>query len=304
MARRRVRAFVPLRRQRARRGRHVFEQQDDLSQRDHRRGTASRRTSRCPSAAPGLVEIWPLIEPDEKREIEAWDAPFDDLRRRARACSWRSARSRATVARRWQPKRGDARRATFWCWCASAGRCSRRSSARSRTTDIEVAGADRLVLTEHIAVMDLMALADALLLPRGRSRARDRAQEPAVRSDEDDLFALAWERKGRCARPCAPRRRTRALRRPRRARPLSRAGAARYAVRLLCACCSAPSAAASASSRGSGTRPTTCSTNSSISRSTTRRRETPSLQGFVAWLRTAQGRDQARHGDRRATRCG
>ncbi len=30
---------------------------------------------------------------------------------------------------------------------------------------IPVAGADRLVLTEHIAVMDLMTLADALLLP-------------------------------------------------------------------------------------------------------------------------------------------
>ena len=29
-----------------------------------------------------------------------------------------------------------------------------------------MAGADRLVLTEHIAVMDLMALADALLLPQ------------------------------------------------------------------------------------------------------------------------------------------
>jgi ATP-dependent helicase/nuclease subunit A len=43
---------------------------------------------------------------------------------------------------------------------------------------IPVAGADRLVLTEHIAVMDLMVLADALLLPeddlalRPRSRAR------------------------------------------------------------------------------------------------------------------------------------
>ena len=40
---------------------------------------------------------------------------------------------------------------------------------------IAVAGADRLMLTEHIAVMDLMVLADALLLPAGRSRARDRA---------------------------------------------------------------------------------------------------------------------------------
>src|SRR4029079_5991226 len=28
-------------------------------------------------AAPGLVELWPLVEPAEKEEPEAWDAPFD-----------------------------------------------------------------------------------------------------------------------------------------------------------------------------------------------------------------------------------
>jgi len=37
------------------------------------------------------------------------------------------------------------------------------------------------VLTEHIAVMDLMALADALLFPGGRSGAGQRAEVPAVR---------------------------------------------------------------------------------------------------------------------------
>ena len=37
---------------------------------------------------------------------------------------------------------------------------------------IAVAGADRLVLTEHIAVMDLMALADALLCRMTTSRWR------------------------------------------------------------------------------------------------------------------------------------
>ena len=30
-----------------------------------------------PDAAPGLVELWPLIEPADEREIEGWDAPFD-----------------------------------------------------------------------------------------------------------------------------------------------------------------------------------------------------------------------------------
>ena len=46
---------------------------------------------------------------------------------------------------------------------------------------VEVAGADRLVLTEHIAVMDLMALADALLLPQDDLALADGAAQPAVR---------------------------------------------------------------------------------------------------------------------------
>ena len=30
-----------------------------------------------PDAVPGLVEVWPLIAPAERKEIEGWDAPFD-----------------------------------------------------------------------------------------------------------------------------------------------------------------------------------------------------------------------------------
>src|SRR5262244_706783 len=32
-----------------------------------------------PEVSPGVVEIWDAIKPDEKREVEAWDAPFDDV---------------------------------------------------------------------------------------------------------------------------------------------------------------------------------------------------------------------------------
>ena len=57
-----------------------------------------------------------------------------------------------------------------------------------KNAEIPVAGADRLVLTEHIAVMDLMALADALLLPDDDLALAERAQEPAVRSEREQLF--------------------------------------------------------------------------------------------------------------------
>ncbi len=47
---------------------------------------------------------------------------------------------------------------------------------------VPVAGADRLMLTEHIAVMDLMALADALLLPQDDLALATVLKSPLVRA--------------------------------------------------------------------------------------------------------------------------
>src|SRR6202035_5100789 len=59
---------------------------------------------------------------------------------------------------------------------------------------VEVAGTDRLMLTEHIAVMDLMVLADALLLPEDDLALATVLRSPLFGFDEDDLFAIAWDR--------------------------------------------------------------------------------------------------------------
>jgi ATP-dependent helicase/nuclease subunit A len=62
--------------------------------------------------------------------------------------------------------------------------------------NIPVAGADRLKLTEHIAIIDLMNLADALLLPRDDLALAVALKSPLFGLDDDDLFTLAWQRKG------------------------------------------------------------------------------------------------------------
>jgi ATP-dependent helicase/nuclease subunit A len=59
---------------------------------------------------------------------------------------------------------------------------------------VEVAGADRLVLTEHIAVMDLIALADALLLHEDDLALATVLRSPLFGFTDDDLFAIAWDR--------------------------------------------------------------------------------------------------------------
>ena len=61
---------------------------------------------------------------------------------------------------------------------------------------IPVAGADRLKLTEHIAIIDLMNLADALLLPQDDLALAVALKSPLFGLDDDDLFTLAWQRKG------------------------------------------------------------------------------------------------------------
>jgi ATP-dependent helicase/nuclease subunit A len=52
------------------------------------------------------------------------------------------------------------------------------------------------VLTEHIAVMDLMALADALLLPDDDLALACLLKSPLFGLSEEQLFDLAWDRKG------------------------------------------------------------------------------------------------------------
>ena len=61
---------------------------------------------------------------------------------------------------------------------------------------IKVAGADRLVLTEQIAVQDLMALGDFLVLPEDDLALAAVLKSPLIGLDDDDLLALAPKRRG------------------------------------------------------------------------------------------------------------
>jgi ATP-dependent helicase/nuclease subunit A len=61
---------------------------------------------------------------------------------------------------------------------------------------VPVAGADRLVLTEQIAVQDLMALGDALALPDDELALAAALKSPLFGLDDDDLMALAHGRTG------------------------------------------------------------------------------------------------------------
>jgi ATP-dependent helicase/nuclease subunit A len=61
---------------------------------------------------------------------------------------------------------------------------------------VAVAGADRMVLTEQLAVMDLMALAEVLLLPEDDLTLATVLKSPLIGLSEEELFEIAWNRPG------------------------------------------------------------------------------------------------------------
>ena len=145
-----------------------------------------------PDAAPGLVELWPLVEPAEKKEIEGWDAPFDTESEKS---------PRVLLAQK------IAKHVKLWCANGLAARdvlvlVRQRGPLFEaiiralKNESVPVAGADRLVLTEHIAVMDLMALADCVLLPNDDLALASVLKSPLFGLTEEQLFELAWNRKG------------------------------------------------------------------------------------------------------------
>jgi ATP-dependent helicase/nuclease subunit A len=145
-----------------------------------------------PDAAPGLVEIWDTIKPQDKREIEAWDAPFDEL-----AETSPQVRLAAKIARSVRRLTEQGTRAgDVLVLVRQRGPLFEAIIRALKDLQVPVAGADRLVLTEHIAVMDLMALADALLLPVDDLALASVLKSPLFDLDDDDLFEIAWQRKG------------------------------------------------------------------------------------------------------------
>jgi ATP-dependent helicase/nuclease subunit A len=153
-----------------------------------------------PDAAPGVVEIWPLMRPQERREIEGWDAPFDALSLTSPQVrlAERIARTIGDGIANGEPlgrERKPMRAGDVLVLVRQRGPLFEAIIRALKQRHIKVAGADRLVLTEHVAVVDMMALADALLLPDDDLALAIALKSPLFGLTEDELFALAYDRK-------------------------------------------------------------------------------------------------------------
>ncbi|MBI3701315.1 MAG: double-strand break repair helicase AddA [Afipia sp.] len=154
-------------------------------------------------APPAVIDLWPLEEAAESENEGGWAAPFDAIP---------ESSPEAILARRVQVEIsslvmqgaatgvGKKRRPISYGDVLVLVR--RRGTAFDaviqalKRSGIPVAGADRLNLTEHIAVIDLMNLADALLLPADDLALAVALKSPLFGLDDDDLLKFAPLRKG------------------------------------------------------------------------------------------------------------
>ena len=154
-------------------------------------------------AGPSMIELWDLAEADDRQDIEGWRAPFDGvavtspevkLARRIQAEIKRLVEIGTLTGH--EGERRPLRYGDMLILVRRRGNAFDAVIQALKHAGVPVAGADRLKLTEHIGIIDLMNLADALLLPQDDLALAVALKSPLFGLDDDDLFQLAHGRKG------------------------------------------------------------------------------------------------------------
>jgi len=148
----------------------------------------------------GRVEIWPTETHDDAPDTDVW-APLEEGA--SSAPQLRLADRIAATIRQWLD---DGERLPSEDRAVQPGDIlilvrkrqpfAAPMVAALKARNIPVAGADRLRLTEQLAVEDLISLGNFLTLPEDDLSLAEVLKSPLFGFDDDDLLALAWERKG------------------------------------------------------------------------------------------------------------
>jgi ATP-dependent helicase/nuclease subunit A len=146
----------------------------------------------------GRVEVWPTIAPREQEEETPWSAP---VARRAgdnpagRLALVLAAKIESWIGKETLESRGRPVRAGDIIVLVRTRGGFVESLVRAlKDIHVPVSGVDRMVLTEQIAVMDLIVLGRFLLLPTDDLTLATVLKCPLIGFDDDDLFRLAWGR--------------------------------------------------------------------------------------------------------------
>ena len=153
------------------------------------------------TTAPGLVEIWPLIEVEPATRADGWQLPDEQETRERGETRLAQAIARQIFAwlrdRTPLPSTGQPIRAgDIMILLPRRGILQELLIRELKQLHVPVAGADRLALTDDIAVMDLIALGDVLLLPEDDLSLAAVLRSPLFGLSEEALFELAYDRGG------------------------------------------------------------------------------------------------------------
>jgi ATP-dependent helicase/nuclease subunit A len=156
---------------------------------------------------PGVVELWDLACKAESEEPRDWRLPLDRLddedppvkvarRLAARIKAMLDPRSGECVEGEHPGSSRPIRPSDFLILVRKRDAFFEAMIRALKESDIPTAGADRLKLGDHIAVMDLIAAAQAALLPEDDLTLATLLKSPLIGLDDNDLIALAPHRKG------------------------------------------------------------------------------------------------------------
>lgn len=151
---------------------------------------------------PGLVELWPLIEPEgeEEETIKGeWHLPLERMERfspQSRVAHYLAEEIEKWItSQRILPSTNKPIQPRDILILVRKRTILGQEIVRAlKQRNIPVAGADRLILTDHIAVMDLLALAQFVLLPEDDLTLACVLRSPLIGMSEDDLFSIAHDR--------------------------------------------------------------------------------------------------------------
>jgi len=161
------------------------------------------------TAEPGYVEVWPMIGASAVQEPDDWTAAID----LASAPAVQVAELVAATVEHWlgsgERLEASGRRITPGDILVLVRKRDRFVHALTRSLKlrhIDVAGADRLSLPDHIAVKDMIALGRVVLQPEDDLSLASLLRSPVFGLTEDELFRLAWDRGGATSLAMALRR--------------------------------------------------------------------------------------------------
>ncbi|MCK4938915.1 MAG: UvrD-helicase domain-containing protein, partial [Rhodospirillaceae bacterium] len=160
---------------------------DGLSFKDEKVLHKSHRTGEA-----GLVELWQPQLPDNAVDADPWDAPLDRLS--FKSPETKLAERIATTIKGWfdnkeilKSKGRPIRPDDILILVRRRGPFADEMIRQLKLNEVEVAGSDRMVLTDQIAVEDLMALGNFCLLPEDDLNTAGLLKSPLIGINEEQL---------------------------------------------------------------------------------------------------------------------